>query len=73
MGEAPHTASLVCNKFGLFICALHPHWESRKILGGGDGPMEGGFGRRGGGDAFSFNFNLSNASLVLGHKNHGGT
>ena len=27
----------------------------------------------GGGDAFSFNFNLSNASLVLWHKNHGGT
>ena len=44
-----------------------------RIGGGGDGPAEGGFGRRGGGDAFSFNFNLSNASLVLGHKNHGGT
>ena len=30
-------------------------------------------GGRGGGDASSLSFNLSNASVVVGHKNQGGT
>ena len=52
---------------------LFTHIERVEKFGGGDGPAEGGFGRRRGGgrDAFFFNFNLSNASVVPGHRGGG--